>query len=67
MNINLKLVIKKSEDMGVALNLRLTTPLLLKIPNQEKWDITKSLRFSHDLISSISQNQGLLLPLKTLF
>ena len=33
MNINLKLVIKKSEDMGVALNLRLTTPLL-KIPHR---------------------------------
>ena len=29
MNINLKLVIKKSEDMGMALNLRLTTPILL--------------------------------------
>ena len=29
MNINLKLAITKSEDMGVALNLRLTTPILL--------------------------------------
>ena len=34
MNINIKLVIKKLEDMGVALNMRLTTPLLLKIPNR---------------------------------
>ena len=29
MNINLKLAITKSEDMGVALNLRLITPILL--------------------------------------
>ena len=54
MNINLKLAIKKSEDMGVALNLRLTTPILLIV-------LPGTLRFSHDHIRSISQNQGFLL------
>ena len=33
MNINLKLAITKSEDMGVALNLRLTTPILINSIN----------------------------------